>query len=631
MHTVKDYDILVIGAGHAGCEAALATARMGLNTAIFTISIDSIGQMSCNPAIGGLAKSHLVKEIDALGGEMAKITDKAGIQFKTLNKSKGPAVWATRVQADRALYRKHMQEALNAQGGLDIRQESVDAVLINRDRILGIITSEAKYIAKAVIIATGTFLNGLIHIGLENHPSGRAGEPPSINLPKSLADIGFKIGRLKTGTPPRLAKDSIDFSVMEIQEGDIPPPAMSLFTKKITNPQLPCYITYTNVSTHKLIQDNLKHSPLYSGIITGIGPRYCPSIEDKVVKFKDKQRHQIFLEPEGIDSDEYYANGISTSLPSEVQINMVRSIRGLENAVLNKYVYAIEYDFVYPTQLKPTLETKLINGLYHAGQINGTSGYEEAAAQGLIAGINAALKIKNRQPYIPARHEAYIGVLIDDLVTKGTKEPYRMFTSRAEYRLLLRQDNADLRLMEKGHSLGLINKRQLTAFYHKKDSIQNELNRIKATRIKPDLINPVLIKLGASPLKEATTLYQLLKRPEVKYEHIAEFSPSGNSMTQDAINQVEIQTKYMGYVKRQAELAEKFKKIEGKTIPEKFVYSGIHGLSREIVEKLDEVRPLNLGQASRIPGVTPAAIALLMVAVEREKQAQRIRGSKTQR
>ncbi len=617
MHTVKDYDILVIGAGHAGCEAALATARMGLTTAIFTISINSIGQMSCNPAIGGLAKSHLVKEIDALGGEMAKIADRAGIQFKTLNTSKGPAVWATRVQADRALYRKYMREALNAQGGLGIRQESVDAVLIDRDHILGIKTSKAKYIAKAVIIATGTFLNGLIHIGPENQPSGRAGEPPSINLSRSLAGIGFKIGRLKTGTPPRLAKKSIDFSVMDIQEGDIPPPAMSLFTKNITNPQLPCYMTYTNASTHKLIQSNLKHSPLYSGIITGIGPRYCPSIEDKVVKFKDRQRHQIFLEPEGIDSDEYYANGISTSLPREVQDKMVRSIRGLENAVINKYGYAIEYDFVYPTQLKPTLETKLINGLYHAGQINGTSGYEEAAAQGLIAGINAALKIKNRQPYIPARHEAYIGVLIDDLVTKGTKEPYRMFTSRAEYRLLLRQDNADLRLMEKGHDLGLINKKQLTAFYHKKNSIQTELQRIQETRIKPDVINPVLSKLGASPLKENISLYKLLKRPEVKYENIAEFSPSGNSMTQDAINQVEIQTKYMGYVKRQAELAEKFKKIEEKTIPENFVYSGIHGLSREIIEKLDEVMPLNLGQASRIPGVTPAAIALLMVAVER--------------
>ena len=632
MKSNSDYDIIVIGAGHAGCEAALASARMGLSTCIFTMSLDTIGQMSCNPAIGGLAKSHLVKEIDALGGEMAKITDKAGIQFKILNKSKGPAVWATRVQADSALYRKYMRESLETQAGLDIRQEKVEELLVDKNQVYGIKTSDNIYRTKAVIIAAGTFLNGLIHIGLKSFPAGRAGEPPSIGLSKSLSDIGFKIGRLKTGTPPRLDVKGIDFSVMSIQEGDVPSSAMSLFTKEITNSQLPCYMTYTNERTHKIILDNLKYSPLYSGIIKGIGPRYCPSIEDKVVKFSDKPKHQIFLEPEGIDTDEYYANGISTSLPQEVQVKLVRSIKGLENAEIKKYGYAIEYDFVYPTQLKPTLETKLMQGLFLAGQINGTSGYEEAAAQGLIAGINAALKIKGKEPFILGRHEAYIGVLIDDLVTKGTKEPYRMFTSRAEYRLLLRQDNADLRLMEKGFKLGLINNEQFNQLLEKKTLIEAEIKRIKSTRVKPDIINPVLAKLGGTPVKENASLYQLLKRPEIKYADIAKISaPDPNpsplrgsegrgELSHDVIIQVEIQTKYKGYIQRQADLAEKFKKIEEKQIPEGFIYKGIPGLSKEIVEKLEDVRPFNLGQASRIPGMTPAAISILMVAVERHKR-----------
>ena len=617
----NDYDIIVIGTGHAGCEAALATSRMGLATAVFTINLDTIGQMSCNPAIGGLAKSQLVKEIDALGGEMAKVTDKAGIQFKVLNKSKGPAVWSTRVQADRVLYRKYMKEALEAQAGLDIKQESIDELLVEDGRVLGIRTAEHIYNAKAVIIATGTFLNGLIYIGLEKMPAGRVDEPPSIALAESLAAIGFKIGRLKTGTPPRIDEKSIDFSVMEIQDGDVPPPSMSLFTKEIKNPQLPCYITYTSERTHKIITDNLKNSPLYSGEITGIGPRYCPSIEDKVVKFSDKPRHQIFLEPEGLDSDEYYANGISTSMPQEVQVEMVRSIKGLENAVINKPGYAIEYDFVYPTQLKPTLETKLFEGLYLAGQINGTSGYEEAAAQGLAAGINAALKLKDKAPFILGRHEAYIGVLIDDLITKGTKEPYRMFTSRAEYRLLLRQDNADLRLMEKGHDLDLINDEQFSAFLRKKAEVEIELKRIKSTRLKPGEINPVLTGLGSTPIKEDAVIYKLLKRPEVKYPDIVKVSSPEKRLTEEVISQVEIQTKYKGYIQRQAELAEKFKKTEERSIPEEFVYKGISGLSREIVEKLEEVRPLNLGQAGRIPGVTPAAVSILMIAVERERRS----------
>ncbi len=613
----KDYEIIVTGAGHAGCEAALAAARMGFSTAIFTLNLDNIGQLSCNPAIGGLAKSHLVKEIDALGGEMAKVTDKAGIQFKVLNKSKGPAVWATRAQADRALYRKYMREALEKQKGLDIKQESIEEILIKDGRVSGIRSSACSYKAGAVIIATGTFLNGLIHIGLTNYPAGRVNEPPSLELPKSLAALGFKIGRLKTGTPPRIDAASIDFSVMEIHAGDDPPPAMSLFTKEITNPQLPCYMTYTNEETHRIINSSLKRSPLYSGVITGIGPRYCPSIEDKVVRFKDKVRHQLMLEPEGLDTNEYYANGISTSLPEESQVALVNSIKGLESAKINKPGYAIEYDFVPPTQLKPTLETKLINGLYLAGQINGTSGYEEAAAQGLMAGINAVLQIKNKDPFILGRQEAYIGVLVDDLVTRGTNEPYRMFTSRAEYRLLLRQDNADIRLIEKGHRLGLINKKQFAAFSNKISRVEKELKRIRTKRFKPDQINPLLRQLGTSPIKESAAIYQLLKRPEVKYHDLLRVENNRNSLSEDIISQVEIQTKYKGYIKRQAELAEKFRNIEAKKIPEGFTYKNINGLSTEIMEKLEEVRPLNLGQAGRIPGVTPAAIALLMVALRR--------------
>ena len=615
MKSVHNYDILVIGAGHAGCEAALASARMGFHTALFTMNLESIGQMSCNPAIGGLAKSHLVKEIDALGGEMAKVTDKAGIQFKVLNRSKGPAVWATRVQADRYLYRKHMRESLQIQTGLDIREENIEEILIEGNSIAGVRTPSETYQARAVILATGTFLNGLIHVGLENHPAGRIDEPPSIELPKSLSEIGFKIGRLKTGTPPRIDGKSIDFSAMEVQNGDTPPPAMSLFTEEITNPQLPCYMTYTNLKTHGIIHSSLRYSPLYSGVITGIGPRYCPSIEDKVVRFKDRERHQVFLEPEGIDTDEYYANGISTSLPREAQDKLVNSIRGLENAIINKYGYAIEYDFVFPTQLKPTLETKRIEGLYLAGQINGTSGYEEAAAQGLMAGINAALKMKQEEPFLLGRQEAYIGVLIDDLVTKGTNEPYRMFTSRAEYRLLLRQDNADLRLLEKGHRLGLINNEQLHALDEKKKAVAEELKRLQTTSIGPDIINPVLNKLGTSAVRENTNLYQLLKRPEVKYVHLASMAPADTFLSDDVINQVEIQTKYKGYIDRQADQAERSKKVEDRKIPEGFIYKGMNGLSSEIVEKLEEVRPLNIGQASRIPGVTPAAVSLLMVAV----------------
>ncbi|MBS1112057.1 MAG: gidA1, partial [Nitrospirae bacterium] len=520
-----DFDIIVIGGGHAGIEASLASARMGLKAALITMSSQTIGHMSCNPAIGGLAKSHLVKEIDALGGEMAKITDKAGIQFKILNKSKGPAVWATRVQCDRALYRRYALKAVTSQEGLEIIEDTVDEILFSNGRVLGIRTPKGEYFSHAVIITTGTFLNGLIHMGLKNYPAGRAGEPPSTGVSQSLLNMGLKIGRLKTGTPPRLNAKDVDLSVMAIQDGEIPPPPISIFTKEINNPQLPCYMTYTNEDTHRIIRENLKYSPLYSGVIKGVGPRYCPSIEDKVVRFKDKERHQVFLEPEGIGVDEYYANGISTSLPEEAQVSLVNSIAGLEHAKINKFGYAIEYDFVYPTQLKPSLETKLIEGLFLAGQINGTSGYEEAAAQGLMAGINAGLKIKGEAPMVLGRDEAYIGVLIDDLVTKGTEEPYRMFTSRAEYRLLLRQDNADLRLMEKGYNLGLINKDAFEMLLYKKEALAVEIKRLKSERCKPDSVNPLLRKLGSTQIKEDISLYKLLKRPEVSYSDIIQISP----------------------------------------------------------------------------------------------------------
>jgi tRNA uridine 5-carboxymethylaminomethyl modification enzyme len=620
-----DYDIIVIGAGHAGCEAALASARMGMDTALFTMNLENIGQMSCNPAIGGLAKSHLVKEIDALGGEMAKAADAAGIQFKVLNKSKGPAVRATRVQADRTLYRKYMRQALEKQEGLQIRSEKIEEILIEKNLVQGVRTTDTAFRSRAVIVATGTFLNGLIHIGTDNYSSGRTGEPASIALPKSLRALGLETGRLKTGTPPRIAAKSIDFSIMDIQDGDVPPPAMSMFTKKIVNPQLPCYITYTNSETHKIISNNLSLSPLYGGRIIGIGPRYCPSIEDKIVRFKDKTRHQVFLEPEGIDSDQYYANGISTSLPLDVQTDLVRSIAGLKGAELNKPGYAIEYDYVYPTQLDPTLETKNIHGLFLAGQINGTSGYEEAAAQGLVAGINAVLRIKKRAPFILRRHEAYIGVLIDDLVTKGTQEPYRMFTSRAEYRLLLRQDNADTRLIEKGYRLGLIRNDHYEAYLEKKKKVEEEIKRIKSTRVRPEVINPVLKSVGGTDIREAVSLHQLLKRPEIKYTHISEIIPSEKALPDDIGIQVEILTKYAGYIRRQADLSEKFKKIEQIKILRDFQYSGISGLSKEIIEKLENIRPRNLGQASRVPGVTPAAISLLMVALARHKRTNTIK------
>jgi tRNA uridine 5-carboxymethylaminomethyl modification enzyme len=614
----KQYDIIVVGAGHAGCEAALAGARMGCSTLLLSINLDAIALMSCNPAIGGLAKGHLVKEIDALGGEMGKNIDATGIQFRILNTRKGPAVRASRAQADKQLYRLRMKRVLEHQPNLDMKQGEVTGLYVEEGAVLGVDTRVGvRFLGRTVILTTGTFLRGLIHVGLTSYAGGRAGDLPAEGLSDSLRELGFEIGRLKTGTPARLDGRTIDFSRLEVQHGDDPPIPFSFSTEKIERPQLPCHIAFTNQRTHDIIRANLDRSPLYGGVIEGVGPRYCPSIEDKVVRFPEKERHQTFLEPEGIDTVEIYPSGLSTSLPIDVQFALYRSIEGLESVEIMRPAYAIEYDYVDPIQIHSSLETKPIRNLYHAGQINGTSGYEEAAAQGLIAGINAALRVREKDPLVLGRGDAYIGVLIDDLVTLGTREPYRMFTSRAEYRLLLREDNADLRLREKGYAVGLVPEEDYRGFLAKRDMIGEELERVRSTRLIPSEADPAFLeKHGLMELQNAVSFEQLLRRPDFTYADLAAIDTACCGLAEAVCEQVEIQIKYQGYIDRQQQQIERSSKLEASRIPQDFDYATLAGLSSEVREKLTRFRPDTLGQASRIQGVTPAAISILSVAIK---------------
>ncbi|WP_151173672.1 tRNA uridine-5-carboxymethylaminomethyl(34) synthesis enzyme MnmG [Pseudoalteromonas ruthenica] len=618
----EHFDVIVVGGGHAGTEAALASARMGMNTLLLTHNMDTLGQMSCNPAIGGIGKGHLVKEIDALGGAMAKAIDKGGIQFRTLNSSKGPAVRATRAQADRALYKAEIQAILQRQENLKIFQQSCDDLIVEGDKVTGVVTQMGlKFSAPSVVLTVGTFLGGQIHIGLENFKGGRAGDPPSIALAQRLRELPFRVDRLKTGTPPRIDARTVDFSKMQTQPGDTPTPVFSFMGKVEDHPQqIPCYITYTNDKTHEIINDNLHRSPMYSGVIEGIGPRYCPSIEDKIVRFADKDKHQIFVEPEGLTSYELYPNGISTSLPFDVQMQIVNSIAGFEQAHICRPGYAIEYDFFDPRDLKPSLETKFIQGLFFAGQINGTTGYEEAGAQGLIAGMNAALQVQGKEAWTPRRDEAYTGVLIDDLATLGTKEPYRMFTSRAEYRLLLREDNADLRLTEKGRELGLVDDQRWAAFNEKLEVMEQETQRIRSTWIHKD--HPAQDAVNAllkSPMTREASLEELIRRPEINYRDLTAIEGlASESDNQQALEQVAIQTKYAGYIARQQDEIAKQLRHEQTILPTEFDYSQVSGLSNEVVAKLSEARPDTIGQASRISGITPAAISLLLVYLKKQ-------------
>ena len=611
----KKYDIIVVGAGHAGCEAALAASRMGCSVLMMTIDLDGIAKMPCSPSIGGVAKGQLVKEIDALGGEMAKVTDKTTIQYRLLNTKKGPAVQSSRTQNDKIRYHIAMKEVLEKESNIDIKQAMVERLVVEKNHIVGIEDQTGfGYQAPIVILATGTFLKGLVHIGFTSIQAGRAGEFASYGLPDNLKDLGFTLGRMKTGTPARLKQSTIDFTRFEKQEGDTDPRPFSLFTKEMKIDQIPCYIGHTNKKSHQIVRDNLERSALYGGKITGIPARYCPSIEDKIVRFSDKDKHQIILEPEGIDTEEIYASGLGNSLPMDIQIPFVRSVEGLEEVEIMRPAYAIEYDYVDPLQLFPTLETKRTKGLYMAGQINGTSGYEEAAGQGIWAGINAASKIQKRPPFLLDRSEAYIAVMVDDLVTRGTQEPYRMFTSRAEYRLILREDNVDERLIEKGNELGLIHDETVIEMKERQREISAETHRIKSIVIAPSKrVNDYLVKSGSSPIKNATSLGQILKRPELHYENIVFLNGHAKKIDESIAQKVEIEIKYEGYIQRQLNEVEKFKNLEKIKIPHGFDYTKVHGLSNELKEKLLRIKPISLGQASRIPGITPAAISIIMI------------------
>jgi len=618
----QSFDVIIVGGGHAGTEAAMAAARMGAHTLLLTHSVETLGQMSCNPAIGGIGKGHLVKEIDAMGGLMAAAADQSGIQFRILNSRKGPAVRATRAQIDRSLYRQVVRPALENQKNLFIFQQAVDDLIVEGEQVRGVVTQAGlKFMAPTVVLTVGTFLGGKIHIGDSNHAGGRAGDPPSIALADRLRELPFNVGRLKTGTPPRIDGKTIDYSQLQAQPGDVPMPVFSYIGSADQHPQqVSCHITYTNEQTHDIIRGALDRSPMYNGNIEGTGPRYCPSVEDKVMRFADKDAHQIFIEPEGLTSNEVYPNGISTSLPYDAQINLVRSIKGFENAHITRPGYAIEYDFFDPRELSPWLETRFIKGLFFAGQINGTTGYEEAAAQGLLAGLNAALRTQDKEPWFPRRDEAYLGVLVDDLVTMGTTEPYRMFTSRAEYRLMLREDNADLRLTEIAHDLGLIDDNRWRLFSEKRDAVIQETERLDKIWVgSPKLSVEVTESVLGQSMRKDINLLQLLKRPEITYSDIAKLpNIAVDGIDPKVTEQVEIQVKYSGYIQRQEEEIDRNRRHEESELPDEIDYQQVRGLSSEVIEKLSKHRPINLGQASRIQGITPAAISLLRVHLKKQ-------------